>query len=176
MRQLLAIITIILGMTFLPSCSNKPDDVIHNIKSEFAGWVVDKTVSDKPIQKFEDYYQISPTWEQANYYASKRPDHGLYLTLGFVLLLGFSVVFYGRTTNASWLPKSLDNPLGGNIVLFILLVSSISFLTAHQSGVKWNNDKWVKKEVYDKAVKETGSTQPIWDSLEVNKLIVDGPY
>lgn len=176
MRQLLLVITFILGMTFMNSCSNKPDNIIHNTKSEFAGWIVDKSVSDKPIQKFEEYHQISPTWAQANYYASKRPDHGLYLTLGFILLLGFSVVFYGKASNASWLPKSLDNPLGGNIILFILLLSSIVFLTAHQSGIKWNNDKWVKKEVYDKAVKETGSTQPIWDSLEVNKLIVDGPY
>lgn len=176
MRQLLAIITIILGITFLNSCSNKPDDVIHNTKSEFAGWIVDKTISDKPVQKFEDYYQISPTWAQANYYASKRPDHVLYLSFGFILLLAFSIVFYGKTTNASWLPKSLDNPLGGNVVLFLLLVSSITFLTVHSSGVKWNNDKWVKKEVYDKAIQEKGSTQPIWDSLEINKLIIDGPY
>jgi len=27
-----------------------------------------------------------------------------------------------------------------------------------------------------KAIKEAGSTQPIWDSLETNHLIVDGPY
>ena len=158
------------------SCSLEPNDTIQQTKTEPAGWVVDKLVSDKPIQKFEDYYQIAPTWGQANYYASKRPDHTTYVVFGFIFLALFSLVFYGKATDAKWLPKSLDGALGGNIALFILLVSSITFFTVRQSGIKWNNDKWVKKEVYDKAVKESGSTQPIWDSLEVNKLIVDGPY
>ena len=158
------------------SCSLEPNDTIQQTKTEFAGWVVDKTVSDKPIQKFEDYYQIAPTWGQANYYASKRPDHTTYVSFGFIFLALFSLVFYGKATDAKWLPKFLDNNILGNLVLFILLVTSIISFTVRQSGIKWNNDKWVKKEVYDKAVKESGSTQPIWDSLEVNKLIVDGPY
>jgi hypothetical protein len=34
----------------------------------------------------------------------------------------------------------------------------------------------VKKEVYDKAIKETGSTKPIWDSLRSECKIVFGPY
>lgn len=174
MRQTLAIITVILGMTFISSCNNTPNNTVHNSRDEFTGWVVDKSISDKPIQKFEAYYQISPSWGQASYYASKTPSYGFYIALGFVLLLGFALVFYGKTTNAAWLPKSLDNPLGGNIILFILLVSSAVLLTTKQSEIKWNNDKWVKKEVYDKAVKETGSTQPIWDSLETNHLIVGG--
>ena len=38
--------------------------------------------------------------------------------------------------------------------------------------IKWNNDKWVKKEVYLKTIEEAGSTQPIWDSLETNNLII----
>lgn len=172
MRQLLLVITFILGITFMNSCNSKTDNTIHNSKTEFVGWVVDKSVSDKPIQKFEEYYQISPSWGQASYYASKKDGYGLSLTLGFILLLGFSIVFYGKASDASWLPKSLDNPIGGNVILFILLVSSVVLLTNKQSEVKWNNDKWIKKEVYDKAVKETGSTQPIWDSLEVNNLII----
>jgi hypothetical protein len=175
MKQLLLVTIFALSTLFISSCSSKPNDVIHSTKTEQGQWVIE-IPGQNPVMKYDTYYQISPTWSQANYYASKRSDHGLYLSIGFVLLFGFIVVFYGKTANASWLPKSLDNPLGGNIVLFILLASSIAFLTVHQSGIKWNNDKWVKKEVYDKAIQETGSTQPIWDSLEVNKLIVDGPY
>lgn len=174
MKQLVLIITFILGTVFMSSCSNQPDNTIHSIKSEAAGWVVDKSVSEKPIQKFEDYYQISPTWGQAQYYASKRPDHLLFTVVGLILLVAFGALFYGKTTDAFWLPKAVDKfslPL-----MFILLIGSLTFLTTHQSEVKWQNDKWVKKEVYDKAIKETGSTQPIWDSLEANNLIIGGPW
>jgi hypothetical protein len=175
MKQLSVIIVFIYAM-FMSSCSNKPDNIIHTTKTEQGNWVVE-TPGQNPVMKYDTYYQISPTWSQANYYASKRADHILYMVLGSLFLLIFIILFYGRSSDASWFPKNLyDNNILFNALLFITLVSSISFFTSHQSAIKWNNDKWIKKEVYDKAIKETGSTQPIWDSLETNKLIVDGPY
>lgn len=173
MRQLLLVITFILGSVFISSCSNKPDNEIHGIKQEEAGWVVE-TPGEKPVMKYEEYYKISPTWGQAQHYASKRPDHFLFTVVGLILLVAFAALFYGKTNNAFWLPEAVDKyslPL-----MFILLIGSLTFLTTHQSEVKWQNDKWVKKEVYNKAVNETGSTQPIWDSLEANHLIIGGSW
>lgn len=166
----------ILGMVFLPACNKAPDNVIHATKTEQGQWVVD-TPGQNPVMKYDVYYQISPTWSQANYYASKRADHVLYMVMGSLFLLVFIVLFYGKSSNASWFPEWLDNnTMLFNALLFVTIVSSISFFTSHQSGIKWNNDKWVKKEIYDQAIKESGSTQPIWDSLEANHLIIDGPY
>lgn len=160
----------------LVSCNSaKPDNTVHAIKTEQNGWKPGLTVQDKPVAVVDTFVQISPNWNQANYYASKRADYTFHVILGSILLALFLVVFYGKASSASWLPKRLDDGHLGNIVLFILLVGSIYFYFGNASSIKWNNDKWVKKEVYDKAMLE-GSTQPIWDSLENNCLIVDGPY
>lgn len=173
MRQLLLIITFILGTTFMSSCSNQPDNEIHNIKQEEAGWTVAKP-GENPVMKFEEYYQISPTWGQAQHYASKRPDHLLFVVIGLILLAAFAVLFYGKSSDAAWLPKSVDK--FSLPIMFVLLIGSLTFLTTHQAEVRWQNDKWIKKDVYHKAMTETGSTQPIWDSLEANHLIIGGSW
>lgn len=173
MRQLLLVVTFILSSVFISSCSNKPDNEIYGIKQEESGWVPE-IPGGAPIMKYEEYYKISPTWGQAYHYASKRPDHSLFVIVGLILLVAFGALFYGKTTDSFWLPEAVDKyslPL-----MFILLIGSITFLTTHQSEVKWQNDKWIKKEVYHKAITETGSTQPIWDSLEANHLIIGGSW
>lgn len=157
------------------SCSNKPDDIINDTKTEQGAWVI-KPGATKPELSQDTYYQISPTWGQAFHYAKERKDHTLVTVFGIIFLVAFAVVFYGRSTDASWLPKFLDNSIGAGFAMFVLIVSGFYFLIGDASSIKWNNDKWVKKEVYDQAIKEAGSTQPIWDSLETHNLIVDGPY
>jgi hypothetical protein len=84
------------------------------------------------------------------------------------------VAVYGKATEASWFPNV--NPTSFNLILFVLLAGSISSFKWQSSSIKWNNDKWVKKEVFDKAIQETGTTQPIWDSLRSECRIVFGPY
>lgn len=175
MRQTLLAVTLLLAIIFSGSCTKVPDNIIHDQKTEQAGWVV-KEKGQKPELSYDTYYKISPTWGQAFSYVKERKDHTLVTIFGVIFLVGFATVFYGRTTDASWLPKFLDNSIGGGFALFVLLVSSVYFLSGDASSIKWNNDKWVKKEVYDKAMREAGSTQPIWDSLKTNHLIVDGPY
>jgi hypothetical protein len=176
MKQKMLTFAVLISMLFAVSCSNTPNDVIHNTKTEAVGWVVDKSVSEKPIQKFEDYYQISPTWGQAFHYANKRPDYTLFTVLGLLFVATFAFLFYGKTSDASWLPKFLNNEILFGFSLFITLTAGVVFLTNHAFEVKWQNDKWISKESYDKVVKEAGSTQPIWDSLETNHKIVGGSW
>lgn len=176
MKSIKLLIVSLLAVLLVASCGpNKPDNKVHEIKTEQSGWKPGPTVNDKPVIAIDTFVQISPSWNQASYYASKRGDYPLQLILGTVLLILFLAVIYGKAFSAPWLPKRLDDGHLGNVVLFLLLVSSLYFYFGNTSSIKWNNDKWVKKEVYDKAM-EKGSTQPIWDSLENNCLIVDGPY
>jgi hypothetical protein len=86
-------------------------------------------------------------------------------------------LFFGKTFSASWFPEYLDDKiLVFNTMLFIFLVGSVSLFMTHPIGIKWNNDKWIEKSVFDKTIETSGSTQPIWDSLQNNCLIIDGPY
>ena len=172
MKKLMLVVFILIGMV---SCSKVPDSKIHESKVELGGFQYDPAVK-KPVQVEETYYQIAPTWGQAFDYASKRGDHLVYIILGSLFLVAFVAVFYGKSSDASWLPKFLDNAIIFALALFLLAISTVTFFTTHASEIKWQNDKWVKKEVYDKAMDEAGSTQPIWDSLEANHLIIGGPW
>jgi hypothetical protein len=172
MKSLMLAVIVLIGMV---SCSKVPDNKVHESKVELGGFQYDPIVK-KPVQVQEEYYQIAPTWGQAFDYASKRSDHIIYTVLGVIFLIAFVALFYGKASDASWLPKFLDNEIIFVAALFLLVASTVTFFTTHASEVRWQNDKWVKKEVYDKAIKEAGSTQPIWDSLEANHLIIGGPW
>lgn len=159
----------------LVSCSKGPDNKVYATKVEKGDWVV-TTPGTNPVQLDETYVQIAPTWGQSFQMAKSRADHNPYKVLGSLLLLCFVVVLIGKTTSANWLPSYLHNGVFGPIVLAVLFAFGVYALTNHAIGIKNNNYKWVKKELYDKSIKEVGSTQPIWDSLQSNCLIVDGPY
>lgn len=172
MKSLILAVFILIGTI---SCSKQPDNKIQESKVELGGFHYDP-VAKKPVQVEETYYKIAPTWGQAFDYSSKRGDHVVYLVLGSLFLLAFVALFYGKASDAIWLPRFLNNEIIFGLALFLLAVSTVTFFTTHASEVKWQNDKWVKKEVYDKAMDEAGSTQPIWDSLEANHLIIGGPW
>jgi len=163
------------SMLVLVSCSSTPDNTIHNQKSEKGGWVFDSSVS-KPVQQEIEYVQIAPTWGQAFHYAGKRSDRAIKLAASFLFLAVFVVLFVGKTTEASWFPRPLQNMMLFNGILFVSLVASAMYFMGDPGGIKVNNDKWIEKLEYEKVIQEAGSTQPIWDSLENNCLIVDGPY
>ena len=160
---------------FLFACNTEPDNIIHNTKTETGGWVID-SASKKPVQESIVYYQISPTWGQAVAWADQRKDRILTVSLAILMFIFFIGLIVGKATYAKWFPQYLDEKVFVyNMLLFITLVASVYFYIGDASGVKWNNDKWVKKEVYDEAMK-SGSTRPIWDSLSVEHRIIDGPY
>lgn len=168
---LMFFLTILIGT----SCSHKPNNLIHETKTEPAGWIV-KEKGQKPEMSYDTYYKISPTWGQATHYAYKTTGQAIAVFISFILFAAFVVVLAGLVTDAGWMPKPLQNPNLVSAALFLLLSSSIYAWYNKPGNIKFNNDKWIKKEVYDKAIKEAGSTQPIWDSLEANNLIVDGSY
>jgi hypothetical protein len=161
----------------MASCSKAPDNIIHDQKTELTGkWVYDSRFS-KPVQEQLDYVSLSPTWGQSFYYANKRADRPVYLIIGIFLLLAAGALLYGVITDARWVPDFFFIKSSYlNITLFVLLAFGSAAILGHPSGIKWNNDKWVERFEYDKAIKESESTQPIWDSLETHCLIVDGPY
>ena len=165
---------ILLGL-FTISCKNVPDNKIYATKTEKGDWVV-PTPGTAPVQKVDEFVLVSPTWGQAFAFAKLRGDARVYDVLAGVLFLAFILVVIGRTTNANGLPEIFYHGVFGNVILGALFFLSVYFFANHAIGIKNSNDKWVKKDVYEKAMKETGSTQPIWDSLQTNCLIVDGPY
>jgi hypothetical protein len=153
----------------LSSCDDAPNDKIEAVKTEFAGWKYDSTVK-KPVQAFEDYVQIYPTWSQSINYASKSKGFWINTLGGLFFVILAIVLFVFKSTDSKLLPESVDK--FAIYLIFVLLVAGSFFLYSKPGDVRWNNNKWVNKQHYDKVIKETGSTKPIWDSLENNCLII----
>lgn len=176
MKKLLTILLGFFAIISISGCgkSENPDNVIYaQRQSTDFTWEVVEPGKD-PVQVFHQEVMISPTWGQSNKYASERGDFDIWQIIGLVLLVVLAVAIYGRATEASWFPNIKPAALGA--IMFVLAAGSLSSFKWQSSSIKWNNDKWVKKEVYDKAIKETGSTKPIWDSLRSECKIVFGPY
>jgi hypothetical protein len=168
-------IFLLLFIAVFAACSPVPDNVIHDQRTEKSGFVYD-SVSKSNVQETIEYYKISPTWGQAMYYAEKRADHLVKVMAAVVFFILFIGLLVGNYSNASWMPKVFENGFLYYAILFILLAASVHFYFGDANGIKWNNDKWVKSSDYKNAIKSSGSTQPIWDSLETEHRIVDGPY
>lgn len=175
MQKFLLFITIIISLI---SCKGNsiPSNEILAQQSEKTEWVWD-SVQNKPVQAEQHYYLLAPTLNQGFYYANKRADRILQLIGSAILFILFLLVFAARIIDptASKTPQFLLNSYIFHGLAFLLISFSLYFYLGSPLGVRWNNDKWVKKEVYEKAM-QTGSTKPIWDSLESNCLIVEGPY
>lgn len=158
------------------SCNPSPDNIIQGQKTEPGNWVI-KPGGKSPELEQITYYQISPTWSQAVAWSDRRADRIIKVALFFVLFVLFVALLVGKFSYAKWFPQFLDkNVLIFNALLFVTLSSSMYFYFGDASGIKWNNDKWITKDLYDKNMSEKGDTKAIWDSLETNCLIVDGPY
>jgi hypothetical protein len=158
----------------LAACGpNKPDNKIGRMEITPGLW---KPAADhkSTVQAMDTTVQISPTWGQAGHYAHARPDQTIYDIIGIVLLLVFAVTLYGRIAEAKWFPDVSERGLFA--FWFVVLALAATAFLGVKSSVKWNNYKMVPKAQYDKAMKETGSTKPIWDSLEQNCKITWGPY
>jgi len=175
MKKILSLILCAFAAFTISSCgrSEKPNDTIYGTRVEHVGFKPNAT-NTGTVEVVDTMVQISPTWGQANSFAAKRGDHTTWNIIALVLFLAFAAVIYGKASEASWFPNI--NGAATNALLFVLLAGAISSWKWQAADIRWNNDKWVKKEVYDKAIKETGSTKPIWDSLRKECRIVSGPY
>ena len=162
----------LLSFMFSSCSSSAPDNKINAQRSEPVGWVYDST-QGKNIQTEQVYYLLSPTLKQSFYFADKRSDRKVNVFLSIFCIVLFVVIFVLNIKNRG--PEFLQNGYFFAIAQFVILVAALSFFLSKPLGIRWNNEKWVKKEVYEKAM-QTGSTKPIWDSLQTNCFIIDGPY
>lgn len=153
----------------LTSCGpNKPDDKIYATDSVPAGYKI--TTPDKdPTPVFQDIVYLAPTWGQANHFASKSSGFVTFQVIGFILLALAVAIGIGLATNR------ITFSTGWGWLIFILLAGSLSSFKGNAASIKWNNKKGIPRETYDRAILETGSTAPIWDSLLNNGLITWGP-
>lgn len=175
MKLFKLIAAFLISTTLLVSCGpNKPDNKQYGVEVKQNGFKPGPTPEDSVVTIYDTTVQISPTWGQANHYASKRGDYLVWQILGVVLLLVFVALLYGKATEASWMPDLTSGAFGASLAICLAL--SVVCLKWQSSSIKWNNDKWVPKAQFNKAIQETGTTQPIWDSLEQNCKIVFGPY
>lgn len=175
MKLFKLIAAFLISATILVSCGpNKPDNKQYGVEVKQNGFKPGPTVNDKPVAIYDTTIQIAPTWGQANHYASKRGDFLVWQILGVVLLLAFVVLIYGKATEASWFPNLTSGAFGASLAICLAL--SIVCFKWQSSAIVWENNKWIPKSQFDKAMQETGTTQPIWDSLENGCHIAWGPY
>lgn len=174
MKHIRLFLICVLSLFALASCGpNKPDNKAHGTDIKSAGFKPNG-VGNAPVEVFDTTVRIEPTWGQANYFARQRGDHAIWNIIAFVLFAAAVVVIYGAASNASWFPNIKGATV--NIFLFVLLAGALYAWKWQASSIRWNNDKYVPKAQFDKAIKETGSTKPIWDSLQKECRIVYGPY
>jgi len=171
MKKTIMVLSLFVGLG-LSSCSDAPNDKVQAKKTELAEFKYDSTVK-KQVQVSEEFVQISPTWGQSIDFAKQTKGFWSYLFLG-ILCLGLAVALTVlKSKNSRLLPENIDKlaiPL-----IFVLLAGCLLFIYSKPGEIKWNNDKWVKKQNFDLIIKDSGSTKPIWDSLRNNCLIVGGP-
>jgi hypothetical protein len=170
MKKTIMMLSLVVGLG-LSSCDSTPNDKVQATKTELDGFKYDSTAK-KQVQVSEEYVLISPTWGQSINYAKQTDEFWINLILGILALALAATLFVLKSKNSKLLPQSLDKiaiPL-----LFVLLAASLLCIYVKPGEIRWNNDKWVKKQNFDLVIKDSGSTKPIWDSLQNNCLIVGG--
>lgn len=155
--------------------SRTPDNVITG--QEIVSTGAYQTVNDStdPIPVSDTLYQIEPTWKQANQFAAGRKDFVLWQVIGWLLLIVViaSSIDYWRVGGRFFSKMDVTK-----FITIMVVILAIGFLSCHwqSSSIKWNNGKKISKSYYDRLMKDPGSMKPVWDSLEQNCLISNGPY
>lgn len=162
MKKLAFLLMIFMSSLFWMSCSSSANNDIKQTKTEKGGWVYDPSTK-KTVQTDDTYYLLQPTWGQAFKIASKSSGFVFWTTLGFIFIFLAVMVVYSQYANPSWAPKWFEK--WWIHITFILLVVGSASIYSKASIVRFDNNKWVTKEAYDAAIKETGSVQVLWDKM-----------
>lgn len=134
---------------FLFSCSNKPDNTYY------------------PDKYNPEYGIIKMTPSQGYYYAIKD-GHALVMIIAIIIVI--AAVLLMIAARRYYLGENPGRYM--NYVMFVLLGSALLMFTYKPGDIWLNNDKPVKKTLYDYHMKKEGSTVAIWDSLyNVNRII-----
>lgn len=164
-RPLLMIPLLIL----MAGCDSEPDNKIHGTEYKNVGFKVSVNSDSDPTMIVDTIVYIQPTLCQGFYFASKSPGY-LTAALAGVLLFALFVILLLLMLN-----RSVENSRFYGVLLALLLGLSLTCFLLKPFHIRDENKKGVSKAVYDKAMKESGSTKPIWDSLMNNHLIIGGP-
>jgi hypothetical protein len=171
MKNLIALLIILTVLVCWSPFSKKPDNKAYATKTEHVGYKPNVSVNLPPVEVVDTSVLIKPTWGQAIHYAKARKDHPIWALLQILLLGGFCILAFAGITDASWLPEKLSSPL------WLALLGGLFIASLWQSAsIKWNNDIYVPKAQYTEAIRQSGTTQAIWDSLENGHHIEWGPY
>jgi hypothetical protein len=111
---------------------------------------------------------ISPSWKQAFQFANKS-GQAVWTTLGIVLL-AIAVIIIIWSGKDAFAFLGLRSGVAVNVICTILFGLGLLAIFNKPSSIKWNNDK-----VIEKSWLEYKGEKYMWDSLEVNCLIIDGP-
>lgn len=172
MKQILFIV--LTASLFCACRSNlKPDNVIHQTDIVQNGYRP-QGPGKQPLAVMDTTVYMKPTWGQAINFARARGDHGVMGWLAGLCLVVFAGGFYGRASDAKWFPNINDIALA--ILLLVFLAGFIGAGWGQAMRIKWDNKIGISKQRYDQAMRESGSTRPIWDSLKAGCHIIGGPY
>jgi hypothetical protein len=163
--KLILWILLVFGMA---SCNTEPDNLILKTDTKVGDWKYD-SVSKKTYQSVDTVVLLSPTWGQSFSLASKKGSFVFWTAFGIVFIFFAFMIVYSQYANPSWAPKWLEK--WWIHLTFICVVVGFSSIYGNAASVKFDNYKWVNKTEYDKAMKDQGSTKPIWDSLYNANLI-----
>ncbi len=181
MKKLFVFLLGIALIASVSSCNSNPDDstaktftstdytwqpVFDSVDVYKNGEVVKVWGVSKNEQLFKEKVQIQPTWGQSFSYSFKSGYTGWFI-LSLVLLGAAGFIAYKLHKDEIKISATL-----GSWLIFGLLIGVLASFGGQPSAVRWSNYKPVDKEVYDATIKNFGNSQPIWDSLWNNNLIV----
>lgn len=161
------LLLLILPLSLLFSCANKPDNVIYNttVDSLYTGWQVVGDGSMKHTEKIKTtLVTVKPTWGQAFHWAFKS---------GYAVWFIFSIVFLAAAAYLFYL-KTQDRKVGVAWI-FALLCASLGSFGTQPGSIKWNNDKVMPKDSYDGFMRDDGNLKGYWDAeFEANHILWAG--
>lgn len=112
---------------------------------------------------------ISPSWGQSFHYANSA-GQTVWTVIGFILIVvAILVIVLGSKDKLTFI--GVKQGLAVNLICFVLAAGGLAAILIKPGSIKFNNDKVLDKVYYNQV-----GEKHIWDSLENNCLIVDGPY
>ena len=169
MKFLNFLLLLLVTVLFTISCSKEPSNEIIKTKTEKGDWVYNPSLN-KPVQVEQTYYLLQPTWGQAFSISFKYGKYLVSFVLGVIFIFLMVMVVYSQYANPSWAPKLFEK--WWVTISFVLLAIGASCIYSRPSIVRFENDKWVKKEVYDSVMQADNNTKAIWDQYEKSGTII----
>jgi hypothetical protein len=150
------------------SCKGNPDNNVYGEKAEFSHY--EAQGAGKEVKSvYDSTVLLKPTWSQAHVMASHRADNWVWKFAQIVLLSLLAISAYLVVSGKR------EVELGRLFYWAVLGFLFIGF-NWQSASIKWENEWYVPKSQYEKEMKENGSTQAIWDSLENGYHIKWGKY